>query len=168
MGDLRGAAAPADMGQALGLFAETLVKLAIARNELGLRQRWLAEGMNTLWADAEPRLGELQYSDWREYIVHDEPYDDPASMAAFAFLNSELLFIAFRHRELLSEASRATLEEMDAIFVSEPVDLLSERVVEDCETVYGSVEKLLQRLPKWLRRVADIALEALKLSRGLV
>lgn len=49
----------------------------------------------------------------------------------------------------------------------DPTQEISKADVDRVEVIYGSIEKLLDKLPVWLRRIFNVAMELLKLARGI-
>jgi hypothetical protein len=80
----------------------------------------------------------------------------------------EMLWICFRYGEsVATEQAGFTREELAAFFAGEaPAEGISAEAIKDVETVKGSIEKILDRLPKPLRKLFEALMEVLKLTRG--
>ena len=127
---------------------------------------WIQEAMQNFPAAINESYGA------DEPVFEIEPFDDPASAAALNFLLNEIWALTSRFRELASEETQHLIDQntqdLPGIVFATPEDYLTDRAVDDFETVTGSVEKLMKKLPKWLQRVLDVLLEALKLTRGVI
>jgi len=96
-------------------------------------------------------------------------WDDTPPQALYV-LFIELLWITFQYGGDIPENRRTiSQEQLGAFFAATeaPAGSRSERALDDIETVKGSIESILDRLPNAIRKLFDALMELLKLSRGL-
>ena len=163
MGDLRAPVAPAtpQLNIALLVFLETMAVVAQARAR-ATNMDWLNDAIQDLWRGTQEMQNDIPES-------FDDDWDDPASRAAARVLGLELMYIGYRHRDLLSEDTRAVVDEFADIFPTiEIADPLTDEAVEALEVGKGSIEKLIKKMPKWLQRVMEVLMEAIKILRPLI
>lgn len=152
---------PMGMSQALLIFFETMQSVAKVR----------AEQSGLLWVSASidnftQAFGEMDTETLGldDYMFEAE---DPVSAAAMHMLEMEMYYIAYAHREYLSERTRDSLQAVAENFSDVGfANPLSDKSMEDIETVKGSIEKLLDKLPGWAKKMMEVLMEALKLTRG--
>lgn len=153
--------APENLGRALFAFVHTMAAVASLRGERsGLG--WIISASGLL-AGVDEMATPI---DSVELSPEDE---DAATKAAFSVLETEMLYIAFRYRQLLSGDSLNIADSVAERFQGvQPGNPLEDRVVDEIDKVKGSIEQLIKRLPKWLQRVADVLMEMLKLTKGMI
>ncbi|WP_324750072.1 hypothetical protein SH591_00560 [Sphingomonas sp. LY54] len=160
MGDLRTPVAPAapQLNVALLVFLETMAVVARARAR-ATNMDWLNEAVEGVWRGTQEMQNDIPQS-------FDDDWGDVASRAAARVLGLELMYIGYRHRDLLSEENRAVVEEFADYFPTvEIADPLSDDAVDVLEVGKGSIEKLINNMPRWLQRVMEVLMEALKILR---
>ena len=82
---------------------------------------------------------------------------------------TEMLYVAFRYRRLLPEESRKVVASVEERFAGvQEGDPTAPGAVDDIETVKGSIERQIKKLPKWLQRVLEVLMELLKLTKGMI
>lgn len=163
MGDLRTPVAPAAPQLNVGLlvFLETMTVVAQARARAA-RMDWLNDAVEGVWRGTQEMQNDIPGT-------FDGDWDDVASRAAARVLGLELMYIGYRHRDLLSEEHRAVVEEFADIFPTvEIADPLTDEAVDVLEVGKGSIEKLIRKMPKWLQRVMEVLMEAIKILRPLI
>lgn len=129
------------------------------------------------------RFGELSQHAARLLVEAGHSYDLLSSVAEMAederekvslgILYEELLFVSWRYRRTFELAGMQT---PDVIIVMSPPPQFPDEeghpddpdVIDDIETVRGSIQSLLDKLPRWMQKAIEVILEALKLTRGLV
>ena len=147
---------------ALRAFLDTLIAVAAWRGE-DFRQVWVVESAKAIRSAME------QGPIWAtmEDLIPDE--DDLLSKVAFDVLETEMLYVAFRYRRLLPEESRKVVASVEERFAGvQDGDPTAPDAVDDIETVKGSIERQIKKLPKWLQRVLEVLMELLKLTKGMV
>jgi len=93
--------------------------------------------------------------------------DEDDAFAAWAIL-MEMNYVSYRYRSAVSADFRAVnVEEFERYFAGEDGDPLSKQALDDIKTVKGSIEKILDKLPKPLKKIMEAIMEALQLTRGL-
>jgi hypothetical protein len=94
--------------------------------------------------------------------------DDPATQAAFAMLENEMLYLASSLYDHVSDLSQNTLGPVQDRFTGYVIDPLDDSFVNGADVVTGSVKALFDKLPKWLQRILEVLMEALKLTKGII
>lgn len=155
---------PSDLGdfnKAFELFVRVMAAVAARRGEAGFVPRLglLAVGASTAvreqitWDDARAVLGEsLAY---------------PAERISVQLLVEEMEYYAWRYRAALPEVQQE-IKAGVALWGNGVGDVLSPAAVDNAETIVGSVEKILDKLPGPLKKALHGLLEALKLTRGIL
>lgn len=117
-------------------------------------------------------LAEASHSDALSSSVA-EMAEDEHEKISLGILYEELLFISWRYRRTFELAGMQTPDVITAM--SPPPQYPDEEghpddpdVISDIETVKGSIQSLLDKLPRWMQKAIEVILEALKLTRGLV
>jgi hypothetical protein len=87
------------------------------------------------------------------------------SLAA-AILYEEFLYYAWMHRDLLSASDQAMMPELTTVYSGEVREPSGMRSLEAAEVIKGSIETVLDKLPRWLHRLIDVAFEVLRLTKG--
>jgi hypothetical protein len=126
------------------------------------------------WLAASPHLAGLAALDAQQ-IVDDADFiqwlglDIEAAPTAYAILWAELFAVNYIHRELSGFIFDEELAPVDVMYFQDDAsNPWSERTVKDLEVVQGSVEKIIDRLPPWLKKLMEAMMELLKLSRGVI
>jgi len=155
---------PAQLTSALADFARTVEAVALAR----------AQEYGPAWVLEAGAFTNVAVEDARQ-IVNDETIlqnlqdEIDESPAACGILWVELFAVNYRPRELSGieiDIDGAPIP-VAVVEMADP-DHLSEQSVKDLETVKGSIEKILSKLPAWLRKLMEALMEILKLTRGFI
>lgn len=146
---------PADsFAGAWDLFVQMLVAVARVRSEEGGGPAIAAS-----WAAA--LLPTLQRTDALRAALDD------ADSGLVAQLTDEMFFYTWAYRSAdprLADQIPHTSQVRDPRFARDPA---SHDAVDDAETIIGSIEKFLDRLPAPLKKYLHGVLEVLKLTRGM-
>lgn len=99
--------------------------------------------------------------------------EDKYERVVLGILFEELQFVSWRYRSAFELAGMEIPEAVSSM--EEPPQFSSENghpddsdTLGNIETVKGSIQPLLDKLPPWIRKAIEVILEALKLTRGLV
>ena len=126
----------------------------------------------------KPRFGELGDHLCEEFVARQREEIDmrsiqettkAASVTALATIYEEMVFIAcaFQH---CTETEEKRLELSDSVtpkyYKNIQLDPVSEEAVDAIETVKDSIEKVLDHLPWWVKKILEALMEMLKLTRG--
>jgi hypothetical protein len=92
---------------------------------------------------------------------------------SLGILYEELLYISYKYKKTFQMAQIETptvIKEMEEpkYFSGEGGDPGNADAIDDIEVVTSSVQKLLDKLPNWLRKAIEAIMEALKLTRGVI
>lgn len=150
-------------GQAWRMFTVTAVSVA----ELRCRETGQT-GLAQVVAPLRDALSEEATADFDYW----DDGDDPASLRALEVLIVEMALIAFKYRDAVPDFEEFELsDDFDTLqAMAGPVPFgnpLGDEAIEDFATVTGSIEKLFEKLPKWMKRIMEVTMEVLKLTRGL-
>jgi hypothetical protein len=155
---------------ALIWFVSTLVHV-ISRRSRTFGPRRFQFSSSQLGREFSTRLG---VGDLRE-IADD--FAEAEEFSSLGFLYEELLYICWKYgRAVVPEqeaelegAPRPKVERLAAVLFQEEDSggIFGEGVVDDIDTVKGSIDTLLKKLPKWAHRIIEVLLEVLKLTRGV-
>lgn len=158
---------PEDFGAAWSAFFWTVSAIATFR-----AKKYGPERFGKLSQHAARLLDEAGHSDDLLSSVA-EMAEDEHEKVSLGILYEELLFVAWRYRGAFELAGVQTPDVI--ILMSPPPQFANEEghpddpdAVDDIETIKGSIQKLLDKLPRWMQKAIDVILEALKLTRGLV
>ena len=150
-----------EFSKAFELFVRVAAAVAARRGEaggvprLGLLAVTAAGAVReqVTWDDARSILGVSLY--------------DPSESVAVQLLVEEMEYYAWRYRAALPEIE-LEIRAGPALWGPGAGNVLSDPAVEDAETIVGSVEKILDKLPGPLKKALHGLLEALKLTRGVI
>lgn len=99
-----------------------------------------------------------------EAIMSD--FEGP-SLFALGALYEEMIYIATKYQRFAADAGIEYVIPSGANYFAEEVgDMFDDEAIKDIETVKGSIEKLMSKLPKWAQKILEAIMEALKLTRG--
>lgn len=158
---------PEEFGAAWSAFFLTVAAIATYRG-----RNYGPERLGELSEHAARLLVQAAHSDDLLSSVA-EMAEDEHEKVSLGILYEELLFVAWRYRRTFELVGMAA---PDAIAVTSPPSQFPNEeghpddpdVIDDIETVKGSIQSLLDKLPRWVRKAIEVILEALKLTRGLV
>ncbi len=150
-----------DFNKAFGLFVRAAAAVAARRGEAGGVPR-----LGLLAVSAASAVREQILSADSQALVEDT-LNNPAESVSLYLLVEEMEYYAWRYRAALPEIQRE-VQAGPALWGVGVGHILSDDAVDDAETVVGSVEKILDKLPGPLKKVMQALLEALKLTRGIV
>lgn len=158
---------PEEFGAAWNAFFLTVAAIAVYRG-----RNYGPERFGELSQHAARLLVEAGHSDDLLSSVA-EMAEDEHEKVSLGILYEELLFISWRYRRTFELAGMQTPDVI--VVMSPPPQFPNEEghpddpdMIDDIETVKGSIQSLLDKLPRWMRKAIDVILEALKLTRGLV
>lgn len=103
-------------------------------------------------------------NDWLSAISDNRPADTGISI-----LYLEILSVCNRYRDLIDDAALLVAQDeatIELVNTAHPHEVQRPLTGDDLDVVKGSIEKLLDKLPRWLRNLIDVALELVKLSQG--
>lgn len=147
--------------RAWGLFIRAVGLLTRYRSEHGGVGRL---GMMATTA-SDALIGMLDSAEVRSAL--GEHFSAAGEGMALSILTEEMEYFAWRYRAV-DESLRIELEGSEDRWGDGEGDPLSDSAIDDAETIIGSVEKLLDKLPGPLKKLVHVLLEALKLTRGVV
>ncbi len=132
---------------------------------------------------SEERFGELaihasnlleKARDDKEFTVMVQRMtDDKYEKITLGILYEELLYISCKYKGVFEMAQIKTPEVVQQLEEPMHFNCADDVVPDDTHTfndikvVTGSIPKLLDKLPNWLRKAIDVIMEALQLTRGL-
>lgn len=145
-----------DLQSALIRFGFTVAGVTAAR---AAEQEWVSRLAGRL---AETIGTQLTESDCETAM---KEFQGPSAIALIG-LFIEIGFVNLLYRDAVTSPSAPPIDEaITRSLAVEPGDLQAQTAIDDIEIVHGSIEKLLNNLPRWLSRILDVALEVLKLAR---
>lgn len=160
-----GIPSPAQAHAALLGFAYTVAALTIAQGpEDG--QNWVSNTAREIAAHVSEQLAVGDVEDL------EGEFDGPDALA-LSVLYREIVYIDRLYEALTRDVFPGVdLPVLDPdlfpeIAPSQVMERIGKDDVERVDIVYGSIEKLLKRLPSWLQKILDVAMELLKLARGV-
>ena len=150
----------------LGGFSESMT--FFLRTVAGVaRRRADASGVERLGS-----LAHLAVSDLGAMLEDPETRDalgseleDASNRTALAILAEEMDFYAWQHRGSV-EGLEYDMPDLSDQFGAATANPLSKEAVDDASTIVGSIEKVLDKLPRPLKKLMHVLLEVLKLTRG--
>lgn len=147
-----------DFRRGLIAFVQTVGAVAVLRSQhagprrMGYVARHLADEFTRRLAPEDARAVVLDFDDAR---------------SALGALFEEFVYIACRYRAAAEQIGITVAIPGNTIdFDEESGDPLGRDVIEEIETVRGSIAKLLEKLPRWAQRLIEALMEVLKLTRG--
>lgn len=147
--------------QALTAFITTAAGVAYVRSETYGPRRFALLSQSLAKSFAE------QFTDDDANMLISD-FDEP-SKPALAAIYEELIYISKRY-----EAFGKILEPNLVIpgpnseYEDDKGDPFSQDAVNEIDVVKGSVDFILEKLPKWARRILEAIMEVLKISRGAI
>jgi len=158
---------PEEFGAAWSAFFLTIAAIATYRG-----RNYGPERFGELSQHASRLLVEAAHSDGLLSSVA-EMAEDEHEKVSLGILYEELVFISWRYRRTFELGGMQTPDVI--VVMSPPTQFPNEDghpddpdVIDDIETVKGSIQSLLDKLPRWMQKTIEVILEALKLTRGLV
>lgn len=145
-------------------FGYTVAAVTIFRDRAG-GESWISPAVAQLAQHASRHMSEEMWDD--VVRIHGE-----LGAPALAGLFLEITHVNLRFEpvatdlfgtEFLPDIDEGAREFIGTIGKADP---FARRDVDQIEIVYGSIEKLLKRLPKWLQKVMEVVMELLKLTHG--
>jgi len=119
---------------------------------------------------ASDLLSEAANSDEMNTIIENMINDDKEKIP-LGILYEEMQYISWKYQGVFEHVGMDIPEaiyDMGELFPDEIGEPLDASTIKDIKNVVGSVNKLLDRLPNWMRKGVDVILEALQLTRGAV
>jgi hypothetical protein len=115
-------------------------------------------------------LGEVADTEEMHDLIRDMA-DHEQERVSLGILYEEMKYIAWKYRNSLEIAGMEVPEYIQAMeeaeqFSGEEGHPGDPGVVDDVETVVGSVKAILDKLPRWVRKTIEALMELLKLTRG--
>jgi hypothetical protein len=105
--------------------------------------------------------------------IIEEMANDDKEKISLGILYEEMQYISWKYKDSLEIAGLEVPEYIYAM--EEPVQFADQEghpgdanAIGDVEIVTGSVKSILDKLPKWVRKIIDAIMEALKLTRGQI
>lgn len=158
------APSPEQLVSSLVDFTRTIEAVTHARAR-AFGPQWLAESQflgETGVGDAQRIFDDVAFFEWLTSDIARAP-------TAYAILWAELFALNYAHKGLSGVVLDEDEAPIEVIYLqTEEVEPSSERAVKDLETAQGSVEKIIDRLPPWLKKLMEAMMELLKLSRGVI
>jgi len=105
------------------------------------------------------------------YTLVENMINDDKEKLPLGILYEELQYISWKYRGVFADVDMEIPEaiyDMGEFFPDEIGEPLDSSTIKDIKNVVGSVNKLLDKLPNWIRKAVDVILEALQLTRGTV
>ena len=102
-----------------------------------------------------------------------EMLGDEHERVPLGILYEEMIYITYKYRtafELANVEMPEIIETLRGVeqFSDVQGDPGAHDAVDEAEIVAGSIQPLLDKLPKWIRKAIDVILEVLKLTKGIV
>ncbi len=154
---------PAEFGGALVDFFRTVAAVTDVRSQ-AVGPRWVFElgAAEEIAAEISRRAatGEL-------YDLVERDLEDNA--VAYQILFHGLLYAQHKFRDLAPFGFLLPdgLSSSDW-FGDDRGEPLDEKDVKELDVIKGSIEKVFERLPGWLKKLMEVAMELLKITRGVV
>lgn len=111
-----------------------------------------------------------EYLDGQALEVALQDFDE-RDAAALTGLQVEMVYYARCYApDLFATLNESDLQEIQPVSSivgsPPPMDPFVRAAVDDADTIRGSLDFLLDKLPWWLRRVVDVILQAIKMAHG--
>ncbi len=154
---------PAQGHAALLGFAYTVAALTIAQGPDD-GQNWVSDTAREIAVHVQEQLS------IEDVEGLEEDFTGPEALA-LSVLYREIVYVDRLYEDLTRDVFPGVPVLDPGLFPEIAPMQITERIgkddVERIDIVYGSLEKLLKRLPPWLRKILDVTMELLKLARGV-